>query len=93
MFEKRWNLAPPEEENRRLVAPMSTRQKLRMTIVQESVHYIDRTCADAWDRQMDEDAASGKLDHFFAEMEKENAGRPNVPLADFLAQSMFPRAL
>jgi hypothetical protein len=40
--------------------------------------------ADAWDRQMEEDAQSGRLDAFYQRLQRENEGQPEVPLDDFL---------
>lgn len=77
---------------------MSTRQEIETAIAQlppqefqELVRWIETVRADAWDRQMEEDAASSKLDRFFAELEKENAGQPTIPLDDFLDQSELPK--
>ncbi|HEX5176737.1 MAG TPA: hypothetical protein VFV83_06910 [Chthoniobacteraceae bacterium] len=49
--------------------------------------------AKAWDREMEEDAESGRLDAVHARLEQENAGEPEVPLDDFLDQGKFPKAL
>ena len=38
--------------------------------------------ADAWDRQMEEDARSGRLDAFHRSLQQENAGQPDIPLND-----------
>jgi hypothetical protein len=40
--------------------------------------------SDAWDREMEEDARSGKLDELVRRMEAENAGEQAVSLNDFL---------
>jgi hypothetical protein len=40
--------------------------------------------ADAWDRQMEEDARSGRLDSFYQSLERENEGQPDVPLDEVL---------
>lgn len=49
--------------------------------------------AETWDREMEEDAKSGRLDALHARIERENAGELEVPLDDFLDQSKFPKAL
>lgn len=49
--------------------------------------------AATWDREMEEDAKSGRLDALHARLERENAGELEVPLDDFLDQSKFPKAL
>lgn len=40
--------------------------------------------ADAWDLQIEEDAASGKLEALFARLEREDRGQPEVPLDEIL---------
>jgi hypothetical protein len=47
--------------------------------------------AEIWDREMEEDAKSGRLDAFYSRLEQENAGEPEVPLDDFLDQGKFPK--
>jgi hypothetical protein len=37
-----------------------------------------------WDRQMDEDAASGKLQKLFERMETENQGKAEIPLNEVI---------
>ena len=49
--------------------------------------------AEAWDREMEEDAKSGRLDALHARLEQENAGEPEVPLDDFLDQGKLSRTL
>lgn len=49
--------------------------------------------AETWDREMEEDAKSGRLDALHAHLEQENAGAPEVPLDDFLNQSELPKTL
>jgi hypothetical protein len=49
--------------------------------------------AETWDREMEEDAKSGRLDALHARLEQENVGEPEVPLDDFLDQGKFPQAL
>ena len=46
--------------------------------------------ADTWDRQIAEDAKSGKLDAFYQSLQRENAGQPDVPLHDFVHQAELP---
>jgi hypothetical protein len=40
--------------------------------------------ADAWDRQIEDDARSGRLDVFYQRLQKENGGEPDVPLNEVL---------
>jgi hypothetical protein len=40
--------------------------------------------ADAWDRQIEQDAQSGRLDAFYQSLQHENAGQPDIPLDDVL---------
>jgi len=47
--------------------------------------------AEIWDREMEEDAKSGRLDTLHARLEEENAGKPEVPLDDFLDHGKFPK--
>jgi hypothetical protein len=47
--------------------------------------------AEIWDREMEEDAKSGRLDALHARLEQENAGEPEVPLDDFLDHGKFPK--
>lgn len=46
--------------------------------------------ADAWDRQIAEDAQNGKLDAFYQSLQRENEGQPDVPLHDFVHQAELP---
>ena len=39
---------------------------------------------EAWDRQIENDTASGRLDEFYERLQKENVGEPPVALNDFL---------
>ena len=39
-----------------------------------------------WDRQIEEDARSGKLREFYERLQSENQGQDNVPLDEFLDQ-------
>jgi len=57
------------------------------------LHRLNERDAEAWDREMEEDAKSGRLDALHARMEQENAGEPEMPLDDFLDQSQLPKAL
>jgi hypothetical protein len=40
--------------------------------------------ADEWDRQIEEDAKSGRLEALYQRVQKENRGQPNVPLEEVL---------
>ena len=46
--------------------------------------------ADAWDRQMEEDARSGRLDAFHQSLQHENEGQPEMPLNDVLNKEELP---
>ncbi len=37
-----------------------------------------------WDRQIEEDARSGKLREVYERLKSENQGQPNIPLDEFL---------
>ncbi len=43
--------------------------------------------ADAWDRQIEEDAQSGRLDSFYQSLQRENEGQPDTPLDEVLDQA------
>ncbi len=49
--------------------------------------------AEIWDREMEEDAKSGRLDALHARLEEENAGKPEVPLDDFLNEGKFSKTV
>lgn len=49
--------------------------------------------AAAWDREMEEDAKSGRLDALQARLAQEDAGELEVPIDDFLDQGQLPKAL
>jgi hypothetical protein len=49
--------------------------------------------AGMWDREMEEDAKSGRLDALHAKLETENAGEPEVSLDDFLDQGQLPKTV
>ena len=70
---------------------MSTVQEIEAAIEGLSREQLDELCdwlshfaADAWDRQIEADAASGKLNAMYQRLEKENQDEPNIPLDDFL---------
>jgi hypothetical protein len=42
--------------------------------------------ADAWDRQIEEDARSGRLDAFYQSLQQENEGQTDIPLDEVLHQ-------
>lgn len=50
----------------------------------ELVRHLRERHADEWDRQIEEDAQSGKLREVYYRLEAENQGQPGVPLDDFL---------
>jgi hypothetical protein len=45
--------------------------------------------ADAWDRQIEDDARSGRLDVFYQRLQKENEGEVDVPLNEILDKEKF----
>ncbi len=45
---------------------------------------------DAWDRQIQSDAASGRLDAFYERLQAENASQPTTPLDAFLDDKKLP---
>lgn len=42
--------------------------------------------ADAWDRQIEQDARNGRLDAFYQSLQHENEGQPDTPLDEVLNQ-------
>ena len=75
---------------------MSTVQEIEAAIEGLSREQLDELCdwlsgfaADAWDRQIEADAASGKLNAMYQRLEKENQDEPNIPLDDFLNKEKF----
>jgi len=43
-----------------------------------------------WDRQLEEDASSGKLREMYERLRSENQGQANVPLDEFLDNTKLP---
>ncbi len=58
----------------------------------ELLRKIQERDAETWDREMEEDAKSGRLDALHARLEQENTDEPDVPLDDFLDRGKFPKA-
>ncbi len=50
----------------------------------ELVRHLRERHADEWDRQIEEDAQSGRLREVYKQLRSENRGQPNVPLDEFL---------
>jgi len=50
----------------------------------ELVRHLRERHADEWDRQIKQDAQSGRLHRFFERLQKEGRGEPEVPLDAFL---------
>jgi hypothetical protein len=50
----------------------------------ELVRHLRERHAEEWDRQIEEDARSGKLDELYNRLQSENEGQPGVPLDEFL---------
>lgn len=46
--------------------------------------WFDEFAAQAWDRQIEEDAASGRLDELYERLRREDDGQPEVALNEFL---------
>ena len=54
------------------------------------VRHLREQHADAWDRQIEEDAHNGKLQALHDRLQEENRGQPEVALDDFLDEKKFP---
>ncbi len=70
---------------------MTTVQEIEQAIAKlpradffELVRQLRERHADEWDRQIEEDARSGKLDALYERLQGENRNEPDVPLDDFL---------
>ncbi len=50
----------------------------------ELVRHLRERHAQEWDRQIEEDAESGKLREAYRRLDAENQGQPEMPLDDFL---------
>ena len=61
-------------------------RKLPRTDLTELESWFAEFTADAWDRQIAEDARNGRLDAFYQRLQKENEGEPDVPLNEVLDQ-------
>jgi hypothetical protein len=48
------------------------------------VRHLRERHAGEWDREIEQDAQSGKLRELYERLQKENPGKPEVPLDDFL---------
>ncbi len=46
--------------------------------------------ADAWDRQIEQDARGGRLDAFYQRLQQENEGEPDFLLNDILDKEKLP---
>jgi hypothetical protein len=56
----------------------------------ELVRHLRERHADEWDRQIEDDAHSGKLQALHDRLQEENRGQSEVPLDDFLDEQKFP---
>jgi len=56
----------------------------------ELVRHLRERHSDEWDRQIEEDAHSGKLQALHDRLREENRGQTEVPLDDFLDEKKFP---
>jgi hypothetical protein len=54
------------------------------------VRHIRLRHADAWDRQIEEDASSGRLHELYDRLREQDRGEPEAPLADFLNDEKLP---
>ena len=52
--------------------------------------WFDRQRETDFDRQIEADAKSGRLDALFAKLDAESAGGPDMPLDEFLRQRQLP---
>lgn len=80
-----------QQAKRSILQPMSTVKEIESAItglsreeLAELRSWFQGFAPEAWDRQIESDAASGRLDAFYERLQKENAGEPGVPLHDFL---------
>jgi len=55
----------------------------------ELVRHLRERHADEWDREIEEDAHSGKLQARHDRLQEENSGQPEVSLDDFLDGKKF----
>ncbi|MGA2028977.1 MAG: hypothetical protein ABSG87_02775 [Verrucomicrobiota bacterium] len=60
--------------------------KLSRNDLTELESWFAEFTADAWDRQIEADAQSGRLDAFYQRLQQENKGEPDVPLDEVLNQ-------
>ena len=70
---------------------MTTVQEIEQAIAKlprkeffELVRHLRERHAREWDRQIEEDAESGKLREAYRRLDAENQGQPEMPLDDFL---------
>lgn len=54
------------------------------------VDWLRAKHAEAWDRQIEEDAKSGQLDALYARVVAEDAGQPDRPLNEILDEGKLP---
>lgn len=52
--------------------------------------WFDRRRESDFDRQIEADAKSGRLDEFHARLESQSAGQSDIPLDEFLRQRQLP---
>lgn len=76
---------------------MSTVQEIEAAIAKlspgEFLALVDRLHErhpEAWDRRIEEGAASGKLDALYQCLEKENRGQPETPLNEVVDNGKLP---
>ena len=53
----------------------------------ELLHKLNERDASAWDRQIEDDARSGKLDRLYSRLMEEEGSHPKVPLTEVLDDS------
>jgi hypothetical protein len=60
--------------------------KLSRNDLTELESWFAEFTADAWDRQIEDDARSGRLDAFYQRLQQENKGESDIPLDEVLNQ-------
>ena len=56
----------------------------------ELAEWFDRQRETDFDRQIEADAKSGRLDALYHRLQSENGGEPDMPLDEFLHQTKLP---
>jgi hypothetical protein len=76
---------------------MSTVQEIESAVARLSADELARFRAwfvdfdaGAWDRHIEEDAHSGRLEAFYQALEHENEGQPDIPLDEVFGKEELP---